>query len=183
MSTALKREHHFVKKCASSGADLRSRLLKWVRRCNGASTRAPKSTKKLTKTAMNLPIMLKFQIRAFRLSVSEKVPNGKFSRTTKSERLSWECPKKQDNSKFHKKIKSRLCIAKNRKRAPPQDFQQKKKERVYNAGYQICKIKIRWKNAEAIDLRYLPRRSAGADRRCKPFRLRFLRKLLWFYRF
>ena len=47
MSTALRREHHFVKKVSSSEADLRSRLLKWVHRCNGASTRAPKSTKKL----------------------------------------------------------------------------------------------------------------------------------------
>ena len=47
MSTALRREHHFVKKVSSSEADLRSRLLKWVHRCNGASTRAPKSIKKL----------------------------------------------------------------------------------------------------------------------------------------
>ena len=47
MSTALQREHHFAKKNPSSEADLRSRLLKWVHRCNGASTRAPKSTKKL----------------------------------------------------------------------------------------------------------------------------------------
>ena len=65
MSTALRREHHFVKKVSSSEADLRSRLLKWVHRCNGASTRAPKSTKKLKKNAMKLSIMLNFQKRAF----------------------------------------------------------------------------------------------------------------------
>ena len=47
MSTALRREHHFVKKVSSSEADLRSRLLKWAHRCNGASTGAPKTTKKL----------------------------------------------------------------------------------------------------------------------------------------
>ena len=132
---------------------------------------------------MNSPIMLKFQKRAFRLRVSEKVPNGNFTRTTKSERLSWECPKKQDNSKSYHKIKSRLCIAKNSVWAPAEILLKQKKWRVYNAGYQTCKIKIRWKNAEAIDLRYLPRRSARADRRSGPFRLRFLRKLLWFYRF
>ena len=131
MSTALKREHHFVKKSPSSGADLRSRLLKWVHRCNGASSRAPKSTKKLKKTAMNLPIMLKFQKRAFRLRVSEKVPNGNFTRTTKSERLSWEFPKKQDNSNFFL-IESRLCIAKNRVWAPAEILQKKKVAHVYH---------------------------------------------------
>ena len=47
MSTALGREHHIVKKVSSSEADLRSRLLKWAHRRNGASTRAPKVTKKL----------------------------------------------------------------------------------------------------------------------------------------
>ena len=130
---------------------------------------------------MNLPIMLKFQKRAFRMRVSEKVPNGNFTRTTKSERLSWECPKKQDNSKFYKKIKSRLCIAKNRKWTLSQILQKIKKWRIYITGYQICKIKIRWKNAEAIDLRYLPRRSARPQHRRRPFRLRFLRKLLCFF--
>ena len=127
--------------------------------------------------------MLKFQKRAFRMRVSEKVSNGNFTRTTKSERLSWECPKKHDNSKFCKKIKSRLCIAKNSVWAPAEILQKQKKWRVYNAGYQICKIKIRWKNAEAIDLRYLPRKSAALGGRRGPFRPRFLRKLPWFYRF
>ena len=92
---------------------------------------------------MNLPIMLNFQKRAFRLRVSEKVPNENLIKRTKSERLSWECPKKQDNSKFYKKIKSRLCIAKNRVWAPAEILLTDKKWRMYITGYQICKIKIR----------------------------------------
>ena len=67
---------------------------------------------KVKKTAMNLPIMLNFQKRAFQLRVFEKVPKGDFTRPTKSEHISWECPKKQDNSKFYKKVKNRLCIVK-----------------------------------------------------------------------
>ena len=47
-----------------------------------------KKYKKLKKTIMNLPIMLNFQKRAFRLRVSEKVPNENFIKRTKSERLS-----------------------------------------------------------------------------------------------
>ena len=132
---------------------------------------------------MNLPIMLKFQKRAFRMRVSEKVPKGNFTRTTKSERLSWECPKKQDNSNFYKNIKSRLCIAKNRVWAPAEILLKQKKWRMYNAGYQICKIKIRWKNAKSYDLRYLPRRSVTAEVRCGLFRGRFLEKLLCFDHF
>ena len=112
---------------------------------------------------MNLSIMVNFQKRAFRLRVSEKVPKGNFTRTTKSERLSWECPKKQDKPKIGKKIKSRWCIAKNRKWTLSQILQKIKKWRIYITGYQICKIKIRWKNAERIDLRYLPRRSAVSE--------------------
>ena len=72
MSTALRREHHFVKKVSSSEADLRSRLLKWVHRCNGASTRAPKSTKKLKKLLWIYRLCWNF----------------------KNERFEWECPKK-----------------------------------------------------------------------------------------
>ena len=93
ISTALKREHHFIKKSPSSGADLRSRLLKGVHRCNGASTRAPKSTKKLkncyeftdyvkvSKTSVSIESVRKSaqrelhqddQKRATQLRVSEK---------------------------------------------------------------------------------------------------------------
>ena len=75
---------------------------------------------------MNLSILLKFQKRAFRLRVSEKVPNENFTQRTKSERLSKECPKKQDNSNFYKKVKSRLCIVKNRRWSPSQDLQKQK---------------------------------------------------------
>ena len=100
MSTALGREHHFVKKDPSSEADLCSRLWKWARRWNGASTGAPKITNKNLKTAVNIPIMIKFQKHAFRMRVSENMPNENFMKGTKTERLSWECPKKQDNSKF-----------------------------------------------------------------------------------
>ena len=132
---------------------------------------------------MNLPIMLNFQKRAFQLRVSEKVPKGNFTRTTKSEHISWECPQKQDKSKFYKKVKNRLCIVKNRRRPLPQDLQKQKNWRIHNAGYQICKFNIWWKNAESYDLRYLPRRSVTAEVRHGPFRLRFLRKLLCFDRF
>ena len=132
---------------------------------------------------MKLPIMLNFQKRAFQLRVSEKVPKGNFTRTTKSEHISWECPKKQDNSKFYKKVKSRLCIVKNGRRPPPQDLQKQKNWRIHNAGYQICKFNIWWKNAESYDLRYLPRRSVTAEVRPGASGLHFLRKLLWIYRF
>ena len=71
MSTALKREHHFVKKGPSSEADLRSRLWKWARRCNGASTRAPKFIKKSENWYENIGSDEKM-MRAFRTRVSEK---------------------------------------------------------------------------------------------------------------
>ena len=47
VSTALRRDAHFVETVLSSEADLRRRLLQKPCRRNGASTRAPKSTKKL----------------------------------------------------------------------------------------------------------------------------------------
>ena len=132
---------------------------------------------------MNLPIMLNFQKRAFQLRVSEKVPTGNFTRTTKSEHISWECPKKQDKAKFYKKVKLRLCIVKNRGWWPSQDLQKQKKWRIHNAGYQRCKFNIWWKNAESYDLRYLPRRSLTAEVRSGARGVHFLRKLLWIYRF
>ena len=47
VSAALKRDAHFVETVLSSEADLRRRLLQKPCRRNGASTRTPKSNKKL----------------------------------------------------------------------------------------------------------------------------------------
>ena len=132
---------------------------------------------------MNLSIMLNFQKQAFQLRVSEKVPKGTFTRTSKSEHNSWECSKKQDKSKFCKNIKFRLCIVKNRIWPPGQDLQKQKNWRIHNAGYQICKFNIWWKNAESYDLRCLPRRLTRAAKRRGARKVHFLRKLLWIYRF
>ena len=132
---------------------------------------------------MNLSIMLNFQKQAFQLRVSEKVPKGNFTRTTKSEHISWECPKKQDNSIFYKKVKNRLCIVINRRRPLHQDLQKQKKWRIHNTGYQRCKFNIWWKNVENDDLRCLPRRSLTSEVRSGARKAHFLRKLLWIYRF
>ena len=43
--------------------------------------------KKKNKNDVNIQIMMNFQKRAFRMRVSEKVPNGNFMKGTKSERL------------------------------------------------------------------------------------------------
>ena len=132
---------------------------------------------------MNLSIMLNFQKQAFQLRVSEKVTKGNFTQTTQSEHISWECPKKQDKSKFCKNIKIRLCIVKNRRRPPSQDLQKQKNWRIHNAGNQICKFSIWWKNTKSYDLRYLPRRSLTLEVRSGARGAHFLRKLLWIYRF
>ena len=132
---------------------------------------------------MNLSIMLNFQKQAFQLRVSEKLPKGNFTRTNKSEHVSWECSKKQDKSKFCKNIKFRLCIVKNRRRWASQDLQKHKNWRIHITGYQRCKFSIWWKNAESYDLRCLPRRSLTAEVRSGARRAHFLRKLLWIYRF
>ena len=132
---------------------------------------------------MNLSIMLNFQKQAFQLRVSEKVPKGNFTRTSKSEHNSWECSKKQDKSKFCKNIKFRLCIVKNRRRPASQNLQKHKNWRIHITGYQSCKFSIWWKNAESDDLRCLPRRSLRPEVRGGAPKAHFLRKLLWIYRF
>ena len=132
---------------------------------------------------MNLSIMLNFQKQAFQLRVSEKVPKGNFTQTTQSEHISWECPKKQDKSKFCKNIKKWLCIVKNRRRPPSQNLRKHKNWRIHITGYQSCKFGIWWKNAESDDLRCLPRRSLTAEVRSGARKAHFLRKLPWIYRF
>ena len=137
---------------------------------------------KVKKTAMKLSIMLNFQKRAFKLRVSTKTPKRHFSQTSKSEHFSWECPQKQDKSKFCKKVKNRFCIVNNRRWPPSQDLQKQKNWRIHNAGYQICKSSIWWKNAKSYDLRYLPRRLLRLAKRGGAQEAHFLRKLLWFYK-
>ena len=132
---------------------------------------------------MNLSIMLNFQKQAFQLRVSEKVPKGNFTRTSKSEHNSWECSKKQDKSKFCKNIKFRLCIVKNRIWPPAENLQKQKNWRIHITGYQSCKFGIWWKNAESDDLQCLPRGSLTAEVRSGARKAHFLRKLLWIYRF
>ena len=100
-----------------------------------------------------------------------------------SEHFSWESPQKQDKSKFYEKVKIRLCIVNNRRRPPIHYLQKQKNWRIHNAGYQICKFNIWWKNAKSYDLRYLPRRSVTAEVRGGAPKAHFLRKLLWIYRF
>ena len=113
MSTALKREHHFVKKDPSSEADLRSRLLKWVHRCNGASTRAPKSTKKLKKLLWIYRLCWNF----------------------KNERFEWECSKKCPQGTSQGRPKASDLAESVRKNIIRQTSTQQKKLRMYNAGY------------------------------------------------
>ena len=69
--------------------------------------------KKNVKTAMNPPIMLKFQKREFRLRVSEKVPKGIFQGRPKASDLAESV----------------------RKNIIRQTSPQQKKWRMYNAGY------------------------------------------------
>ena len=100
---ALRREHHFVKKISSSEADLRSRQWKLVHRCNGASTRAPKRTKKLKKLLWSY----------------------RWCWISKSECFSWECPKKYPKGISHGRPKASILAKSVRKNKVTQNFTKK----------------------------------------------------------